>query len=71
MWQSRYPSEDGSVHFLEWPELPALPGDDAVSTEWADIRALREKVTEAIEPYRREKTIRSSLEANVTVPSIR
>lgn len=70
VWQSRYPSEDGSVHFLEWPELPPLPGDDAISTEWADIRALREKVTEAIEPYRREKTIRSSLEANVTVPEM-
>lgn len=70
VWQSRYPSEDGSVHFLEWPELPPLPGDDAISTEWADIRALREKVTEAIEPYRREKTIRSSLEAEVTVPEM-
>ncbi len=70
VWQSRYPSEDGSVHFLEWPELPPLPGDDAISTQWADIRALREKVTEAIEPYRREKTIRSSLEAEVTVPEM-
>jgi isoleucyl-tRNA synthetase len=70
VWQARYPSEDGSVHFLEWPDLPALPGDDAVSTEWEDIRRLREKVTEAIEPYRREKTIRSSLEANVTVPEM-
>jgi len=70
VWQSRYPTEDGSVHFLEWPELPPLPGDDAISTEWADIRALREKVTEAIEPYRREKTIRSSLEAEVTVPEM-
>lgn len=70
VWQARYPSEDGSVHFLEWPELPALPGDDAISTEWADIRALREKVTEAIEPLRREKTVRSSLEAEVTVPQM-
>jgi isoleucyl-tRNA synthetase len=70
VWQARYPSEDGSVHFLEWPQLPPLPGDDAISTEWADIRALREKVTEAIEPYRREKTIRSSLEAEVTVPEM-
>src|SRR5690606_32010624 len=70
VWQARYPSEDGSVHFQEWPQLPALPGDAALSTEWADIRALREKVTEAIEPLRREKTIRSSLEANVTVPEM-
>ncbi|MDP9086899.1 MAG: class I tRNA ligase family protein, partial [Pseudomonadota bacterium] len=33
-WQARFPSEDGAVHYLEWPELPALPGDDAVSTQW-------------------------------------
>jgi isoleucyl-tRNA synthetase len=70
VWQSRFPSEDGSVHFLEWPDLPALPGDDAIGTEWEDIRRLRERVTEAIEPYRREKTIRSSLEADVAVPEL-
>ena len=70
VWQARFPSEDGSVHFLEWPELPALPGDDAVGTNWEDVRRLRTAVTEAIEPYRREKTIRSSLEAEVTVPEL-
>ncbi|MEG3181115.1 isoleucine--tRNA ligase [Sphingomonas sp. LT1P40] len=70
VWQARYPSEDGSVHFLEWPELPPLPGDDAISTEWEDIRRLRVAVTEAIEPLRREKTVRSSLEAEVTVPEM-
>ena len=32
------------------------------------MRALRERVTEAIEPLRREKVVRSSLEAAVTVP---
>ncbi|MEO8374450.1 MAG: isoleucine--tRNA ligase [Sphingomonas bacterium] len=68
VWQARFPSEDGSVHFLEWPHLPPLPGDDAVATSWADIRVLREQVTEAIEPLRREKIVRSSLEAEVTVP---
>ncbi|KQS04047.1 isoleucine--tRNA ligase [Sphingomonas sp. Leaf357] len=67
-WQARYPSEDGSVHYLEWPELPALPGDDAALTQWGDVRALRVQVTEAIEPLRREKRVRSSLEAEVTVP---
>ncbi|MEG3147182.1 isoleucine--tRNA ligase [Sphingomonas sp. RT2P30] len=70
VWQSRYPSEDGSVHFLTWPELPALPGDDAISTAWGDVRALRQQVTEAIEPLRREKIVRSSLEAEVVVPSL-
>jgi isoleucyl-tRNA synthetase len=58
------------VHLLEWPELPALPGDDAVSTNWEDVRRLRERVTEAIEPLRREKVVRSSLEAEVTVPTL-
>jgi isoleucyl-tRNA synthetase len=68
VWQARYPSEDGSVHFLTWPELPALPGDDAISTAWSDVRALRQQVTEAIEPLRRDKIVRSSLEAEVVVP---
>lgn len=70
VWQARFPSEDGSVHFLEWPDLPALPGDTAISTEWEDVRALRERVTEAIEPLRRDKVVRSSLEAEVTVPDL-
>ncbi|TKD51002.1 isoleucine--tRNA ligase [Sphingomonas baiyangensis] len=68
VWQARFPSDDGSVHFLEWPELPAMPGDLPVGTEWEDVRRLREAVTEAIEPLRRDKVIRSSNEAEVTVP---
>ena len=67
VWQARLPSEDGSVHFLEWPELPAEAAED-VSARWLEVRRLRERVTEAIEPLRREKTVRSSLEAEVTVP---
>jgi isoleucyl-tRNA synthetase len=54
------------VHFLDWPELPAETGDD-VSARWLVVRGLRERVTEAIEPLRREKIVRSSLEAEVTV----
>jgi len=70
VWQARFPSDDGSVHLLEWPDLPLQPGDMPVGTEWEDIRRLRQRVTEAIEPYRREKTIRSSLEAEVAVPEL-
>jgi isoleucyl-tRNA synthetase len=70
VWQARFPSEDGSVHFLEWPELPALPGDEPLGTDWADVRRLRASVTEAIEPLRREKKVKSSLEADVTVPEM-
>jgi isoleucyl-tRNA synthetase len=69
VWQARFPSADGSVHLLEWPELPDVPGDSPLGTRWQAVRALRVAVTEAIEPLRREKTVRSSLEAEVTVSS--
>jgi isoleucyl-tRNA synthetase len=48
--------------------LPDLA--DSLSADWAEVRALRQAVTEAIEPYRREKQVRSSLEAEVTVPEL-
>jgi isoleucyl-tRNA synthetase len=67
VWQARFPSEDESVHMLEWP---VLPEGATVQSDWAAIRALRQQVTEAIEPYRREKQVRSSLEAEVTVPDL-
>jgi isoleucyl-tRNA synthetase len=64
VWQSRFPGSD-SVHLLEWPEVPSV---DADMDKWADLRALRVKVTEAIEPLRRDKVIGSSLAAEVAVP---
>jgi len=74
VWKTRYPEDDqadedgkvGSVHLLEWPSVPAVPADRA---KWDALRALRERVTEAIEPLRREKVIRSSNEAVVSVPA--
>ncbi|HKX91586.1 MAG TPA: isoleucine--tRNA ligase, partial [Sphingomicrobium sp.] len=65
VWSTRYP-DGGSVHLLEWPEVPTIEADDA---KWTALRALRERVTEAIEPLRREKVLGSSLEAEVTAPS--
>ena len=65
VWAARYP-DAGSVHLLEWPELPVAEADTA---RWQALRALRVAVTEAIEPYRRDKAIRSGLEALVTVPA--
>jgi isoleucyl-tRNA synthetase len=65
VWSTRYP-DAGSVHLLEWPEVPRVDADEA---KWARLRALRTQVTEAIEPLRREKVIGSSLEAEVWVPS--
>jgi isoleucyl-tRNA synthetase len=92
VWGTRYP-EGGSVHLLEWPELPfcrhpregggpspngsvqsdgeemdrRLRGDDEYFHRWKELRQLRDQVNEAIEPLRRSKEIRSSLEAVVVV----
>ena len=70
VWQARFPSEDGSVHLLEWPELPVTEPDAALAAKWREVLSLRAQVTEAIEPLRREKTVRSSLEAEVHVPAL-
>ena len=69
VWQARFPSDTDSVHFLEWPEVPPTPDGAALIERWRAVRVLREQVTEAIEPLRREKIVRSSLEAEVTVPA--
>ncbi|RZK03169.1 MAG: isoleucine--tRNA ligase [Novosphingobium sp.] len=66
VWQARYPDQ-GSVHLLEWPELPVFT-DEGLAGKWEELRALRAQVLEAIEPLRREKVLGSGLEANVTVP---
>ncbi len=67
VWASRFPQR-GSVHLLEWSALPDWR-DDALAERFMMLRALREQVTEAIEPLRRDKVVRSSLEASVTVPA--
>ena len=74
VWLSRYPEDGeadesgqrGSVHLLEWPSVPGVVVETA---KWEQLRSLRDAVNEAIEPLRRDKTIRSSLEAEVTVPA--
>ncbi|KUR71545.1 isoleucine--tRNA ligase [Novosphingobium sp. Fuku2-ISO-50] len=65
VWGTRYP-DGGSVHLLEWPEIPAVTVD---AERWSELRTLRATVNEAIEPLRREKVIGSGLEAAVTVPA--
>ena len=65
VWGTRYP-DGGSVHLLEWPTLHSADADIA---KWTELRALRQQVSEAIEPLRRDKLVRSSLEAEVVVPA--
>ena len=64
MWGTRFP-DAGSVHLLEWPEVPRAQADES---KWSALREMRTQVTEAIEPLRREKVLGSSLEAEVTLP---
>ena len=65
VWSTRYPG-GGSVHLLEWPQVPGVTAEGA---RWEKLRELRENVMEAIEPLRRDKVIRSGLEADVVVPA--
>jgi len=69
VWASRYPDAD-SVHLLEWPELPDFEKDSNIVVRGNELRELRAKVTEAIEPHRRDKIVRSSLEAEVTMSDL-
>ncbi|ANK12266.1 isoleucine--tRNA ligase [Erythrobacter neustonensis] len=74
VWMARYPEDaqadengqHGSVHLLEWPSVPGVVVEPA---KWEQLRTLRDAVNEAIEPLRRDKTIRSSLEADIVVPA--
>lgn len=52
-----------SVHLLQFPETPLDWKDDELAARWDKIFRVRRVVTGAIEVERREKRIRSSLEA--------
>ncbi|SCW88278.1 Isoleucyl-tRNA synthetase [Sphingobium faniae] len=67
VWQSRFPDEAESVHFLEWPVVDRHWTNHGLGEKWAEIRNQRDQVNEAIEPLRREKIVRSSLEADVAM----
>jgi isoleucyl-tRNA synthetase len=66
-WGTRFEGQ-GSVHLLEWPQVDPAWRDDALAVSFDLTLATRQRVTEAIEPLRREKVIRSSNEARVLIP---
>jgi isoleucyl-tRNA synthetase len=68
VWTTRFPDR-GSVHLEALREVPAEWRDAALAERFEELRALRNTVTEAIEPLRRDKVIGSSLQAEVTVPA--
>jgi isoleucyl-tRNA synthetase len=63
VWGTRFP-DAGSVHLLEWPEIPPVDADE---DKWNRLRGLRDIANAAIEPKRREKVIGSSLEAELDI----
>ena len=67
VWGTRFP-DAGSIHLETWRDLPDWRDDD-LRERFGGLRELREDVMEAIEPLRREKVIRSGLEADVIVPA--
>ncbi len=62
-WLARHPSEDGSVHFELFPEIPAAWENAALARRWERIRRVRRVITGALERERKEKRIGSSLQA--------
>ncbi len=62
-WLTRYPTDNGSVHLVDFPELPGDWLDADLAARWEDIRRVRRVVTGALEIERANKTIGSSLEA--------
>jgi isoleucyl-tRNA synthetase len=66
VWQTRFPDEETSVHLLEWPEVDADWTDLMLGQTWEILRIFRSEVSLAAEPSRRDKTIGSSLEADVS-----
>jgi len=67
----RHPRESGDPEqaSAEGALGSRLRGNDELKEKWALIRETRALVTERIEPLRREKIIRSSLEAEVWLPN--
>ncbi|MDG1438539.1 MAG: class I tRNA ligase family protein, partial [Emcibacteraceae bacterium] len=67
IWQSRFPSEDDSIHLKTFHDIPENWKDGVLAEKWEKIRTLRKVVTGALEVERREKRIGSSLQATVDV----
>ncbi|RED16236.1 isoleucine--tRNA ligase [Parasphingopyxis lamellibrachiae] len=67
VWQTRYP-DAGSIHLEEWPAVNPEWRIFEHREKWNEIVSIRKHATEQIEPLRRDKIIRSSLEAELYMP---
>ena len=62
-WLARFPSENGSVHLRQFPEVPAEWQADEIDAKWDKVREVRRVITGALEIERAAKRMGSSLEA--------
>jgi len=69
VWQARYADEDGSVHLQQFLEAPDEWLNPKLESHIETIREFRTNVSEVIEPLRKDKVIRSSLEARIIAPA--
>ena len=67
-WQAIYPSSDDSVHLQQFLDAPDEWLNPDLENHIDIIRTFRTSVSEVIEPLRKDKVIRSSLEARVAAP---
>ncbi len=58
------------MHLALWPNIDQEWNDPSVADRFQPMLVARSQINEAIEPLRREKIVRSSLEANVIYPAI-
>jgi isoleucyl-tRNA synthetase len=68
VWQTRFPSEDGSVHLQQFFKADEGWNNTGLADQMATLREFRAAASEAIEPLRKDGVIRSSLEANIIAP---
>ena len=61
--------EEDSVLFHTWHDFPQMPSESeaALSRKWQAVREVRNAVTAAIEPLRSDKSLGSSLQAEVVI----
>jgi len=69
VWQARFGADAGSVHLEEFKGVPSEWADTSLAEHIDLIRDFRAIVSEAIEPLRKDKVIKSSLEACVKAPA--
>jgi isoleucyl-tRNA synthetase len=69
VWQARFPSEDKSVHMELFRDAPEGWLNADIASKIESLRTFRTAALETIEPFRREKVIKSSLAASVTAPA--